>query len=48
MRRAAMEDATWELDLASYVLFDGLYLSKLIEMGYRDALERADEIRDFF
>ena len=48
MRRAAMEDATWELDLASYVLFDGLYLSKLIEMGYRDALARRSEIINFF
>ena len=37
MRRAAKETATWELDLASYVLFDGAYAQRLIEIGRTDA-----------
>ena len=48
MRRAAKETATWELDLASYVLFDGAYAQRLIEIGRTDAYARADEIIDFF
>ncbi|MBV71195.1 MAG: hypothetical protein CMH52_07565 [Myxococcales bacterium] len=48
LRRAARESATWELDLASYVLFDGDYAARLIEIGRSDAHQRADEIRAFF
>lgn len=46
--RAGDNDATWEADLASYILFDGGFASRLIAMGRRDALRRRDEIRDFF
>lgn len=35
-------------DLLSYLLFDGGYAAKLIELGRRDALARADEVRAFF
>ena len=48
MKRAAKETASWELDLASYVLFDGAYAKKLIAIGRRDAHDRADQIRGFF
>ena len=48
LRRAAREQASWELDLASYILFDGRYAERLIEIGRADAHRRADEIRTFF
>ncbi len=48
MRRAARADAGWELDLASYILFDGDYARRLIDIGRDDALKRKDEIRRFF
>jgi NTE family protein len=35
-------------DLASYLLFDGGFTSKLIDLGHSDAIVRADEIRAFF
>ncbi len=35
-------------DLASYLLFDGRFVRRLIDLGQRDALARADEIRAFF
>ena len=35
-------------DLASYLLFDGKFIGRLIDLGYKDALGRADEIRTFF
>ncbi len=35
-------------DLASYLLFDGGFTSKLIDLGHEDAVARADEIRSFF
>lgn len=43
-RRAAEEDA----DLVSFLLFDGAFTSRLIELGRHDALARADEVRAFF
>jgi NTE family protein len=35
-------------DLASYLLFDGGFTRKLIDLGHEDAVLRADEIREFF
>ncbi|MBL8910456.1 MAG: patatin-like phospholipase family protein [Archangium sp.] len=46
--RAAAKSATWESDLASYLLFDGGWAARLIELGRHDALLRRDEIREFF
>lgn len=48
LRRAAATDATWEDDLASYVLFDGAFAARLIELGRTDAHDRAAEVRAFF
>ena len=37
-----------EADLASYLLFDGPFCRKLIEMGRADAQARRDELVEFF
>ena len=37
-----------ESDLASYLLFDGPFCRRLIEMGRADAEARRDELLDFF
>ncbi len=41
-------DAQSESDLLSYVLFDGEFASSLIDLGYRDARLRHDELCAFF
>jgi NTE family protein len=41
-------DAQSESDLLSYVLFDGEFASSLIDLGYRDARSRHDELCAFF
>ena len=48
LRRLAREDAVWEHDLASYLIFDSEYTSRLIKLGHRDALNRTQDIRNFF
>lgn len=48
LERASHAGATWEADLASYLLFDGAWAARLIELGRADALARRDEIRAFF
>jgi NTE family protein len=46
MRGLGTDDATTEL--ASYLLFDSVYCSRLLELGRTDALEAGDVIRAFF
>ena len=48
LKRLGREDAVWEHDLASYLIFDAEYTSRLIELGHRDALSRKGEILEFF
>ena len=48
LRRAAARDATWEDDLASYVLFDRDFADELVTVGRRDVLAKKDEVRAFF
>jgi len=48
LRRVARADSAWEADLASYLLFDGTFSKRLIELGRRDAHDRTDAIRAFF
>lgn len=44
LRRTGSEEADW----ASYMLFDGRFATRLIELGRADAHHRADAIRRFF
>ena len=44
----AYNDPTIEADLASYLLFDGPFCRRLIEMGRADAQARRDELLAFF
>lgn len=37
-----------EADLLSYLLFDAAYARRLIEVGYRDAMAREEELAKFF
>lgn len=48
LKKAATKEATWEADWAAYLLFDGIYASKLIELGLRDAYAKRREILEFF
>ena len=48
LKRLAREDAVWEHDLASYLVFDAEYTSRLIDLGYQDALSRQEDILAFF
>jgi NTE family protein len=46
MRRIA--DSSWDSELLSYLLFDGEYARRLIELGRADARARHDELVAFF
>ena len=37
-----------EADLMSYLLFDGEFVTPLVELGYRDAMAREEELARFF
>ena len=46
--RVVREDEPWEADWASYLLFDGEFAARLIELGRKDAHDKAEEVRGFF
>lgn len=48
LARASVEGMSQEADWASYLLFDGGFAERLIDLGRRDAWARADEIRAVF
>jgi NTE family protein len=48
LRRTLRATQRQEADWASYLLFDGAFAAKLIELGKRDARAKAAEIRAFF
>lgn len=48
LRKAATPSASWEADWAAYVLFDGKYAERLMELGLRDGYRRRDKIVEFF
>ncbi len=49
MRRSiANEDAIHESDLASYILFDREYVTRLIDLGYEDASKHRADILNLF
>jgi NTE family protein len=48
LKKAATAQATWEADWATYLLFDGGYARKLIELGLRDGYAQKARIREFF
>jgi NTE family protein len=48
MRRLAEGEAAQEADLLSYLLFDGEFAGRLIELGRADARARHDELCAFF
>lgn len=47
LRRLASARGANEADLLSYILFDGVYASELIRIGYEDARARHDELVRF-
>ncbi len=48
LARSAVEGMSQEADWASYLLFDGGFAERLIDLGLSDARARADEIRAIF
>ena len=48
LRRLAEQGAPDESDLLSYLLFDGEFARRLIELGVADARARHDELCEFF
>jgi NTE family protein len=47
-RRLSRGEANRESDFLSYLLFDGGFAEALLELGYRDAEAREDELLDLF
>jgi NTE family protein len=47
MHALAERDDFEQADLLSYLLFDGPFARRLIDLGYRDAAARKDELADF-
>lgn len=48
LKKAANPNASWEADWAAYLLFDGKFAERLIQLGMQDAYARRDEIAQFF
>jgi NTE family protein len=48
LMRFATRGTQWENDLLSFMLFDGGFARRLIELGRSDALARADDIARFY
>jgi NTE family protein len=48
IERAARDKSHPEADWASYLLFDGGFARELIEVGRRDAHDKAEAVRAFF
>ncbi len=48
MRASDAGDEIKEADLLSYLLFDTAYTTPLVELGYRDAEEKRDQLAAFF
>ena len=47
-KNAAERGGYGESDLLSYILFDGGYTGRLLDLGYRDAEDQHDELVEFF
>jgi NTE family protein len=47
LRRISSARGAGEADLLSYILFDGLYASELVRIGYEDARARHNELANF-
>jgi NTE family protein len=48
LKKAANPNASWEADWAAYLLFDGKFAERLMQLGLQDAYGRRDEILKFF
>jgi NTE family protein len=48
LMRFATRGASWESDLLSFMLFDGGYARRLVELGRKDVLARDDEVAAFY